>query len=74
MTLLFINILFLFASYCLSLFFIVCKMDKSFYFYLLFLEFKIFTVSTSETDGYKRYVQSAEAYDLSVKVCLKKNI
>lgn len=30
----------------------------------------IFTVSTNETDGFKRYMQSAEAYDLSVNVSL----
>ncbi|XP_014283346.1 procollagen-lysine,2-oxoglutarate 5-dioxygenase isoform X1 [Halyomorpha halys] len=28
----------------------------------------IFTVSTNETDGFKRFMQSVEAYDLSVKV------
>ncbi|CAH1395027.1 unnamed protein product [Nezara viridula] len=28
----------------------------------------IFTVSTNETDGFKRYIKSTEAYDLSVKV------
>ena len=33
------------------------------------LEFLVVTVATDETDGYKRFMRSCNAYNISVKVC-----
>lgn len=35
------------------------------------VDFKVFTVATNETDGFKQFMRSSKIYNIPLEVCIK---